>query len=235
MPGQDAQEETEAAAEEREEAFEEGLEIQKVDVEAIRREALESVRQEAARITAEAQAQAQQYLQDAQTQAQVLLAEQKQLGYEKGLKEAEEQFRQKSDAMEEDMRVQRQEMTDSYQKKLAGMESDIVDAIIHVFDKVFQIQFEDKRDILLALVTNTLMDVDAGDKIRIHACEKDYALLQEHESQIQDKVGPDVDVEFVHDNKLSEGQCQIETPFGVFDCGVDTELTGLLKDIRSLA
>jgi flagellar assembly protein FliH len=193
------------------------------------------VRQEAARITAEAQAQAQQYLQDAQTQAQVLLAEQKQLGYEKGLKEAEEQFRQKSDAMEEDMRVQRQEMTDSYQKKLAGMESDIVDAIIHVFDKVFQIQFEDKRDILLALVTNTLMDVDAGDKIRIHACEKDYALLQEHASDIQEKVGPDVDVEFVHDNKLSEGQCQIETPFGVFDCGVDTELTGLLKDIRSLA
>jgi flagellar biosynthesis/type III secretory pathway protein FliH len=34
---------------------------------------------------------------------------------------------------------------------------------------------------------------------------------------------------------MSEGQCQIETPFGVFDCGVDTELASLLKDIRSLA
>ena len=40
--------------------------------------------------------------------------------------------------------------------------------------------------------------------------------------------------EFVKDNKLSDGQCKIETPYGVVDCGVDTQLSALLKDIRSL-
>jgi flagellar assembly protein FliH len=229
MPGQ----EPEAEAEKNEE-FSEGIEVPKVDVEAIRQQALESARQEAERIRAEAQADAQKFMQDAETQAQIMLAEQKQLGYEKGLQEAQVELKQKSDALEEDMRAQKQELFDSYEEKMTGMESDIVDAIIHVFDKVFQIQFEDKRDILLALVNNTLMDVDAGDRIRIHANDKDFALFQEHESEIQEKVGNDVTVEFVHDNKLAEGQCQIETPFGVFDCGVDTELSGLLKDIRSL-
>jgi flagellar assembly protein FliH len=133
------------------------------------------------------------------------------------------------------MRAQKQELADKYEKKMTGMESDIVDAIISVFDKVFNIQFENKRDILLALVNNTLMDVDAGDKIRIHANEKDFPMFQEHLDEIREKTGPDVDVEFVLDNKLAEGQCQIETPFGVFDCGVDTELSSLMKDIRSLA
>jgi flagellar assembly protein FliH len=218
-----------------EQEFSAGIEAPKVDLEAIRQEALESAREEAERITAEAQAQAQQFLQDAEQQAQVMLAEQKQLGYEQGLAEAKEEFQQKSDELEEDMRVKKQELFDNYEKKMTGMESDMVDAIIHVFDKVFNIQFEDKRDILMALVNNTLMDVDAGDKIRIHASEADYPMFQEHLDEIQEKVGPDVSVEFVRDSSLSAGECQIETPFGVFDCGVDTELAGLLKDIRSLA
>jgi flagellar assembly protein FliH len=221
----------EASAEE----FTEGLDTPRVDVEAIRQEAIEAARAEAEKITAEAQAKAQQFLQDAEQQAQVLLAENKQLGYEQGLADAKDEYQQKSDALEEDMRAKRQELFDNYEKKLTGMESDIVDAIIHVFDKVFHIQFEDKREILMALVTNTLMDVDAGDRIRIHSSEEDYAVFQEHMSEIQDKVGAEVAVEIQRDSNMSEGQCQIETPFGVFDCGVDTELASLLKDIRSLA
>jgi len=51
---------------------------------------------------------------------------------------------------------------------------------------------------------------------------------------MQDIVGKDVAIEFVKDNKLSDGQCKIETPYGVVDCGVDTQLSALLKDIRSL-
>lgn len=50
----------------------------------------------------------------------------------------------------------------------------------------------------------------------------------------KDIVGKDVAIEFVKDNKLSDGQCKIETPYGVVDCGVDTQLSALLKDIRSL-
>jgi flagellar assembly protein FliH len=79
------------------------------------------------------------------------------------------------------------------------------------------------------------MDVEAGDRIRIHANDEDFPTFEKHMPEIQDKVGANVEVEMVRDNNLSEGQCQIETPFGVFDCGVDTELSGLLKDIRSLA
>jgi flagellar assembly protein FliH len=223
--------EEEASAEE----FTEGLESQRIDLEAIRQEAIEAAREEAEKITAEAQAKAQQFLQDAEQQAQVLLAENKQLGYEQGLADAKEEYQQKSDELEEDIRAKKQELFDNYEKKLTGMESDIVDAIIHVFDKVFNIQFEDKREILMALVNNTLMDVDAGDRIRIRSSEEDFPVFQEHMSEIQDKVGADVSVEILRDSEMSEGQCQIETPFGVFDCGVDTELSSLLKDIRSLA
>jgi flagellar assembly protein FliH len=227
--------EQEETAEEFKEGIELKEEIETVDVEAIRQEAIEAARAEAEKITAEAQEKAKQFMKDAEQQAQAMLAENKQLGYEQGLADAKDEFQQKTDALEEDMRAQKKELFDNYEKKLTGMESDIVDAIIHVFDKVFNIQFEDKREILMALVNNTLMDVEAGDRIRIHANDEDFPTFEKHMPEIQDKVGANVEVEMVRDNNLSEGQCQIETPFGVFDCGVDTELSGLLKDIRSLA
>jgi flagellar assembly protein FliH len=219
--------------------FKEGIDAPKpepqIDVEAIRQEAIEAARAEAKKITDEAEEKARQFMKEAEQQASAMLAENKQLGYEQGLADAKDEMKEKSDALEEDMRAKRQELYDNYEKKLTGMESDIVDAIIHVFDKVFNIQFEDKREILMALVNNTLMDVEAGDKIRIHVSNDDVSTFEKHMPEIQDKVGAEVTVELIRDNSLSEGQCQIETPFGIFDCGVDTELTGLLKDIRSLA
>ena len=128
----------------------------------------------------------------------------------------------------------KKQLEEQYHEKMSVMEKDIVDAVIQVFDKVFKIQFEEKRELLLQLVNGALLDIDPGDKIRIHTNRSDEEILKEHLAQMQDIVGKDVAIEFVKDNKLSDGQCKIETPYGVVDCGVDTQLSALLKDIRSL-
>ena len=52
--------------------------------------------------------------------------------------------------------------------------------------------------------------------------------------EIREIVGQKVSIEFVHDAKMQDDQCKIETSFGVFDCGIDTQLENLLKDIKSL-
>ena len=109
-----------------------------------------------------------------------------------------------------------------------------MDAVTAVFNSVFRIQFDDKREILLALVANTLAEETPGKSIRIRVNEKNRAMLEEHLDELQEKVGHGVEIEFIHDTKLSDEQCRIETEYGVFDCGVDTQLSGLLKDIRSL-
>ena len=134
----------------------------------------------------------------------------------------------------ESLHAQNKQLEEQYHEKMSVREKDIVDAVIQVFDKVFKIQFEEKRELLLQLVNGALLDIDPGDKIRIHTNRSDEEILKEHLAQMQDIVGKDVAIEFVKDNKLSDGQCKIETPYGVVDCGVDTQLSALLKDIRSL-
>ena len=205
-----------------------------IDVEQIRSEALEAARQEAQQITAAAEAEAENILARARETADVLFEDQKRMGYEEGTRQKEAELEEKNAAMEASCRERQKELEDAYREKLSHMEADIVDAVIAVFDKVFRIHFEDQRQILVALVMNTLMDVDPGDKIRIRTNDGDRAVLEQHLEELQELTGQGVSIEFVHDNKLSDGQCQIETAFGVFDCSVDTELSNLMKDIRSL-
>ena len=205
-----------------------------VDVEQIRREAEEAARQEAEQITDAARSEAEEILARAKEQAEALCEEHKLLGYREGARQKEEELEQKGRELAAAFQKKERELSESYQEKLSHMEEDIVDALIPVFDKVFRIHYEDQRQILVALVMNTLSDVDPGDKIRIRTNEGDRVVLEQHREELERLTGQGVSIEFVHDKKLSDGQCQIETAYGVFDCSVDTELDNLMKDIRSL-
>ena len=203
--------------------FSQGIQAKtvQIDVEALRREALEKAAVEADEITSTAK-------------ARTLYEEQKKLGYEEGARCREEELNREHEKAMESLHAQKKQLEEQYHEKMSVMEKDIVDAVIQVFDKVFKIQFEEKRELLLQLVNGALLDIDPGDKIRIHTNRSDEEILKEHLAQMQDIVGKDVAIEFIKDNKLSDGQCKIETPYGVVDCGVDTQLSALLKDIRSL-
>lgn len=217
--------------------FSQGIhaETVQIDVDALRREALEKAAIEADEITSAAKEDAERIRTEAEEKAHTLYEEQKKLGYEEGARQREEELNRAHDKEMETLRAQRKQLEEQYQEKMSVMEKDIVDAVIQVFDKVFKIQFEDKRELLLQLVNGALLDIDPGDKIRIHTNRSDEEMLKEHLAQMQEIVGRDVAIEFVKDNKLSDGQCKIETPYGVTDCGIDTQLSALLKDIRSLA
>ena len=216
--------------------FSQGIQAKtvQIDVEALRREALEKAAVEADEITSTAKEDAERIRGEAEEKARTLYEEQKKLGYEEGARCREEELNREHEKAMESLHAQKKQLEEQYHEKMSVMEKDIVDAVIQVFDKVFKIQFEEKRELLLQLVNGALLDIDPGDKIRIHTNRSDEEILKEHLAQMQDIVGKDVAIEFVKDNKLSDGQCKIETPYGVVDCGVDTQLSALLKDIRSL-
>lgn len=211
-------------------------EIQKIkaDAEKIRQVTLEVAKREAKSIIENAQIKAQQVLQEAGEKANQLMEEQKKIGYMEGGKEKEAALEAEYCEKEQGLETRKQELESQYEKNVNAMEGDIVDAVIQVFDKVFHIQFENKREILYSLVKNVLLDIEVGDEIRIHVNEENREIIEAHMDEIREIVGQKVAIEFVHDAKLKDDQCKIETSFGVFDCGIDTQLDNLLKDIKSL-
>ena len=78
------------------------------------------------------------------------------------------------------------------------------------------------------------MNVEVGKEFRIHVSQNNYKFINAHLDDVRERVGNDVEIEVVNDAMLDSSDCQIETSFGVFDCGIDMELSNLVKDIRSL-
>ena len=178
------------AVEETSADFAEGIEAETVveepkpDPDEIARQILADAREKADQMLNDAHAQAKQIVADAEAEAQKLYEEQKQLGYASGASEKEQELEARrqqvvedSNRREEEFKNRKAELEEEYMERQEHMEADIVDALIPVFEKVFQIQFADQREILLALIRNVLMNVEVGSKLKIRVNEADAEML----------------------------------------------------------
>ena len=198
-------------------------------------EILNKAKEEAQTLRDEAQEAADILIQDAKDQSAQILEEAKKTGFEQGYKEGGEKIRLELEAtyQEKQKELGLQQEKD-YQEKLHELEPQLVDVIASVVERVFHIQFDDRKEILLYLVCNTMENLEGSHNFRIRVAESQKAFLEHHQDEILDRVGNDASVEFIADNALEENQCIIETETGVFDSSLGVQLENLIKDLKSL-
>ena len=209
----------EAAEEEAEEAF--------VDMEAIQAQADEMIanaREEAEAIVAEAQEQAEALRSHYEEEG-------KKTGYQEGLAEAMNEFNAKKNELE----LERQQLQAEFDEKERAMESELVDVITEVMERFFMVQFSNKKDLLLHLIDNALINIENSREFLIKVNDENFDFLNQYKSQLQEKVGNDLQLDIIRDPVLDIHQCLIETDGGVFDCSLDVELDNLVKDLKSLS
>ena len=209
----------EEAEEEAEEAF--------VDMEAIQAQADEMI--------ANAHEEADAIIAEAQEQAEALKShyeeEGKKTGYQEGLADAMNEFNAKKDELE----AERQQLQAEFEEKERVMESELVDVITEVMERFFLIQFGNKKDLLLHLIDNALINIENSREFLIKVNDENFDFLNQYKSQLQEKVGNDLQLDIIRDPVLDIHQCLIETDGGVFDCSLDVELDNLVKDLKSLS
>lgn len=201
-----------------------------LDAEAI----IEEANAQAQEILADAQEKADMILEDAHIKAKQIYEEKKHQGYSDGIQNSEEEINSAKEEYEKEYLDLKTKLEQDFAIRNDTLESDLIDAIIAVFNNVFHIQFDDKKEILLYLVKNTISKVEVGKEFRIHVAQNNYKFMLSRIDEIRERIGNDVEIEIVNDANLESADCQIETSFGVFDCGIDMELNNLYKAIRCL-
>ena len=78
------------------------------------------------------------------------------------------------------------------------------------------------------------MNIEGDKKFRIKVADSNVQFLEKHRENILERVGHDIELEFIADSSMLGNDCVIETDSGVFDCSLGTQLENLIKDIRSL-
>lgn len=191
-------------------------------------------REEAERILTEAKSQAAGILARAEAEKEGIRNAAEQEGYARGEQQMQREIEQRKMELQALFDKKYQELDSDYTKKRADMEKDLVDVIVEVFNKVFHIQFDNKKHILMHLIDDAILNIEGEKRFRIKVAESNVLFLENHKDEIMDRVGHDIELEFVTDVSMDGNACVIETDSGVFDCSLGAQLENLIKDIRSL-
>ncbi len=216
--------------------FRQGLEAAEVDT-GTQEEASEILlraKQEAEILLAQAKEQAGALVGDAHKEAEQIREDARKQGISDGKAWMEQEVAKRKAELESDYRSDRKALETEYLEKRSTMEAELVDVILTVFNKVFHIQFDNKKQILLALINDAIMNIEGEKRFRIKVAEANVLFLEKNKEEILNRVGHDIELEILADSGLDGNDCIIETDSGVFDCGLGTQLENLIKDIKSL-
>lgn len=202
-------------------------------------EILLNAKTEAEEILHRAREEAEMVLSSANEEAEEILHTAKEDGYKEGYEsgqkeartEAETEYAQKKAELEQ----YKLELQEDYHREMKELEPQLLDVILTVVEKVFHIQFDDKKDILLYLVSNTIEHIEGCKSFRIRIGEEQKTFLENHKEEILEHIGHDMSLEFLADVSLEGNQCIIETDTGVFDCSLGVQLENLIKNLKSLS
>ncbi len=218
--------------------FKEGLFAEELEPEMPEEPQIDYVAQakeEAAQIIETAQAQAAQIHEQAMAEAQQLREQARQEGYQTGQETAVQEAAAREQMQNDAYAAKKQELQGRYDEALSGLEPQLLDTILTVFDEVFDMQFRGKREMLLQLVRHAMRGIRETKYYKIHVCESELDFMRERKNELQEKVGDDVTIEIVMDPSLTESQCIIDADSGVYDCSLDVELDNLTRDLKSLS
>ena len=156
-------------------------------------------------------------------------------GYQASFEEVKASLEAEYGQKKEELELLESKRQAEYLKQMEELEPKLLDVILTVVEKVFHIQFDDKKEILLYLIGNTIAGVEGCKSFRIRVCNEQKSFLEEHKDEIAERIGRDIEIEISADLTMEANECIIETDTGIFDCGTDVQLSNLIKDLRALS
>ena len=94
---------------------------------------------------------------------------------------------------------------------------------------------EDKKDLILYLISRTLKPIRGPKQFLIRVSEEDASIVSQHKETLTDLLSDDCTLEIFEDPTLSKNQCFIETEDRLLDVSLDVQLKNLSEHLKMLA
>jgi len=182
-------------------------------------------------IIAEANAEAERILNEAKAGADAIREQAKEEGYKDGQDLAFAELENAKAGLEEE----RQQLEASYQELVDSLEPQLVDAITEVYESVFGANLYSRRDVMICLINKALMHAESLGEVLIFVSSEDYDMLIGMKASVFDRTNFKEEPEIIQRDDYPKGKAKIETPYGIIDCSIDTELKELSRALRLLS
>lgn len=186
-------------------------------------------------LIAAANAEAERIIEAANAEANEIREAAKNEGYEAGYSEGREAALSELLEAKNELEGEREAIKAEYESLMEEAEPRMVDTITDIYEYVFGSNFYSRRDVMVCLINKALLHSEADDQIVIHVSAADYDMLVGMKNAILDKVSFQNEPEFRQREDFVKGQAKVETPYGLLDCSIDTELKELKRMLRLLS
>ena len=152
-------------------------------------------------------------------------------GYFEGTTKAEEEAKVKFAEIE----AKKAELDEEYKKLIEDIEPRMVEAITDVYKSVFGDSFFSKKDVMKHLILAALFNVELSEEVTVRVSPVDYETVDSLKDELKERAAIKGELTIVSDERLTATEAKVETPFGIMDCSVDTEVEELTKTLRALS
>jgi len=152
-------------------------------------------------------------------------------GYEEGKMRAAEEAENRArelDDLEKSLR-------DDYENNMSQLESNMLDTMLDIFERVFTVKFSDSRELLLFLIKNAMRNIRETKNYKVKVSEEDIDFVRSSRDEFIKIIGNDASLDIVMDVSLSKSECIVDADSGVYDCSLAVELENLKRELKALA
>jgi len=153
-------------------------------------------------------------------------------GYEDGLAQASAEMNEARAEIERE----RANLMQQYEEMIDELEPRFVHVLTSIYEKVFEVDLSGQKELILGLLRNAMGHIESSKSYMIHVSREDYSYVSENKKLLRsDSLSEDAVIDIIEDATLKENECMIETPGGIFDCSLGTELEMLRKKLELLS
>lgn len=215
-----------------EEMFEDAPEAQGEEL--LPDELLKDAHEQAELLLENARAQAEEIIEQAKVTGEVekkkVIEEGRKRGYQEGLVKANDEVAAQKEALE----AERIQLESDYQQKITELEPTFVELVMGLLKKLTGVLVENKKDIILYLMEQSLKDLGKVKHLVIRVSPEDVELIQTKEEELRDMIGSSCEMEILSDGNLHKNQCILDLDNQIIDCSLDVQLQGLLEDLKMM-
>jgi flagellar assembly protein FliH len=190
---------------------------------------------EADTLLAYAREQADALLQNAQTEARNVYNNALRDGFDQGVAQGLTEIGVIKQTALDDIEEAVKEMKAERTRMIGEIEQDVVELVFDIVDKVLSVEMKRSTEWILALIRNSLSQLDSNDTAIMKVASVNYEKISAIAAQLIAAGGRDQKITVVQESAYPPGACILESSKGITDAGVETKIDKLRRAFKGNA
>ena len=187
------------------------------------------------KVLAEARAEADEIINAANNEADSIMENAKAMGYDQGYAQGTEAANAEYTEKFNQLKQLEDELNAKYDQLVDEIEPNMVAVISDVFEHVLHVKYWDDKEIIYHLIRDAIHNVDGNQNFIIHVSKDDFGYVSMQKKDLLSGISSADTAEIIEDLTLGKNECFIETGGGIFDCSLETQLSGLKRELKLLS